>query len=308
MDRRFVGIGVVVAALIAAAILPGIVGKRVTGVAVADPTVPIVGRCLVVSALLQPRFDGGTKGNIAPLVPRASVGPCDSENAARVLATSIGRVEFGYDPAGSPDIDAVDITPLDYSNAQQHICPDPLTLVRPPIPTSYRWESGSVQVELKPLVRLGGALVAAEPGAASGPWLACVAESENNEPVAADLTKPASWDDLAACLDAAGLATSLRLATTLAPPPTAGCAHPHAAQILGGWVSGDPPPTPASIQAACRGFAADITGMPDPTAGGQLDVEWSESMGLCLVAVVDPTKTLTGSLYGIGDAPLPWGS
>lgn len=306
MDRRFVGIGVVVVALLAVAIVPGIVGKTVTGAAAFDPAVPVVGGCVVAPNGVQASFDGGTKGNIAPLVPRASVGPCNSANAARVLATSIGRVEFGFDPAGSTNIDTIDVTPFDYSNAEDRICPDPVTLVRPQIPTTYQWQSGSVRVELEPMVRLGGALVAAEPGAASGPWLACVAQSGNSEPLAVDLTKPASWDDLAACLDAAGLASSRSPTFSGMSPALNGCAGPHVAQILGGWGSTGGSPGPAGFQAACRGFAASVTQMADPTAGGQLRPEWSQGSGLCLLTVVDPTRTLRGSLYSIGDAPLPW--
>ncbi|MDQ2846565.1 MAG: hypothetical protein M3Y77_09500 [Actinomycetota bacterium] len=306
MDRRIVGIGVVVAALLAIAILPGIVGKTVNGAAVVDPTVPAVGGCVVAPKGVQAPFDGGTKGNIARLVPRASVGRCDSAHAARVLATSIGRVEFGFDPAGSANIDTLDITPFDYSDAENRICPNPVTMVRPQIPTGYQWQSGSVRVELEPMVRLGGALVAAEPGAASGQWLACVAQSDSGEPLAVDLTKPASWADLAACLDAAGLATSRSPISTGMSPTLNGCAGPHVAQILGGWGGTGGSPGPASFQAACRGFAASVTQMADPTVGGQLRPEWSQGSGLCLLTVVDPTRTLSGSLYGIGDAPLPW--
>ncbi|MDQ6656732.1 MAG: hypothetical protein M3Z00_00600 [Actinomycetota bacterium] len=307
MDRRYVGIGLVVAALLAIAVLPGVIGKAVTGAAAVDPTVPVVGGCVVAPNGVYAPFDGGTKGNVAPLVPRARVGPCNSAKAATVLATSVGRVEFGFDQAGSTDIDTIAITSFEYSDAEDRICPDPVSMTRPHIPTSYQWQSGSVRVELEPMVRLQTALVAAEPQSASGSWLACVAQSGSGEPLRVDLTKPAGWADLAACLDAAGLAASRSPISTSRWASFDGCARPHVAQILGGWRSTGGSPGPASFQAACRGFAAAVTRMADPTAGGLLRPEWSQGSGLCLLTVVEPSKrTLTGSLYGIGEAPLPW--
>lgn len=303
MDRRFVGIGVIVVALLAMAILPGLVGRSVPGTAVVDPAVPVVGGCVVAPNGVHPRFAGTVPGDISPVVPRASAGSCDSPNAARVLATTIGSDLIG--PGDT--VDSADLTEDEYSYAQDRLCPDPVTLARPRISSSYQWQAGSVRVELGPVFRVQGALVAAESGASSGPWLACVAESWNSEPLALDLTKAASWDELAACVDAAGLvAYRTGNAADDGTPESHSCTEPHVAQWIGGWRSTGGSPDVKSFQAACRGFAAHVTHMADPTAGGQLRPEWSRGMGTCLLTVVDPTRTLDGSLYGIGDAALPW--
>lgn len=294
MDRRFVGIGVIVVALLAMAILPGLVGRSVPGTAVVDPAVPVVGGCVLVPKGVRPAFDGGTGAGDAVRVPRAAPGDCGQPDAGRVVAVALNS-----SLPGSQDIGELNA-------ASSRFCPTPSTVARRQFGATYQWRGDGARIDFEAALRLDVALVAAQPGDAAGPWLACVAASDNG-PIAADLTQRSSWDPLASCLNAADLVFYRTAESVIDPVPLAeSCALPHSAQLLGSWTNIAGTPAPSSYRLACREFAVHVTGMVDPTAGGQLEVDWAQSQGACVLATIDPTRTLDGSLYGIGDAALPW--
>ncbi len=110
--------------------------------------------------------------------------------------------------------------------------------------------------------------------------------------------------------------------TQSAPTP---CRDPHTHQLLG--IKHFPPGQhpAASIQADCHRLAAQLTRMPDPSAGGRLRLlgeltrwdsqgytiapgqphEPDETLEASCSVVTAGTARLTGSLLGIGARPLP---
>ncbi|MGI8416713.1 MAG: hypothetical protein ACR2P2_11035 [Nakamurella sp.] len=295
MDRRFVGIGVVVAALIAAAILPGIVGKSVIGAAVVDPAVPLVGGCVLARSGVTPGFSDGTNTGNTIRVPRAAAGDCSDPDAARVLAVALNAAVPGSQQVA------------DYDAAWSRLCSTSAAAVGRHVGSPYEWKGDSSRIDFEADLQLQVALVAAQLGDADGPWLACIAQWNNN-PIAADLSQPASWNQLASCLDAAGVADYRNAASDEVVRSPGSCARPHLAQILGRSTDSAGEPAIDDFRTGCRDFAVQVTGMADPTAGGRLEVEWVPAESACLLVVVDASRTLTASLYGIGDAPLPWGN
>lgn len=106
------------------------------------------------------------------------------------------------------------------------------------------------------------------------------------------------------------------LAGTAAPTPfgscrsgaaaglQASCDMPHDQQIFGVLQPGATP-----TWHSCAALVRRVTGMVDLTGGGRLGV-WIDDPGAkatCRVRVVGPER-LTGTLLGLGDAPLPLGT
>ncbi len=301
MDRRFVGIGLLVVALLAAAILPGLLGRRLTGTAAVEHGVPVVGGCVWAPNGVMPTAMDSSRGTIRVAAGRAE--DCTVPGAARVLGVTYGTYVpngswIATDSALTPWCDAKESSTEKLSGA-----------------SSYIWKGPSGFIAFQPIVGLQGALVLASPG--SGRWLACVAADTAGQPLALDLNlnRPDSWGQLTGCLDPASLRVvvnhdqnTVTDAASLVTP----CSVPHVAQVLGEEGQRGGSLTQTDHRTACAAYAKASTGMTDPTAGGQLVVRtvntadqgtWS---GSCLLVVADTTKTLTGSLYGIGNAPLPW--
>jgi hypothetical protein len=103
------------------------------------------------------------------------------------------------------------------------------------------------------------------------------------------------------------------------------CTVPHHTEILGWATVTDPKTESAALKDSCRQFAARVTALPDPTAGGRLSVGalvlqddgqggWSAipastaaSAGQVACALsADGTDRLIGTLVGIADGALPW--
>jgi len=103
------------------------------------------------------------------------------------------------------------------------------------------------------------------------------------------------------------------------------CGESHAAELISvGDVPDRAATTSAAINADCLRLAADVMGRADPTAGGGLQVKVApdlpdapaapsspvaEPRGLNVVCFVTAgERSLTGSLVGIGENPIPYGS
>ncbi|MGI8416714.1 MAG: hypothetical protein ACR2P2_11040 [Nakamurella sp.] len=297
MDRRFAGIGLVVAALLAAAILPGLTGRSTVGTPISAPDVPVVGGCVLAPDGVQPTAINLRKGTLS--MQPAQVAACDVAGVARVLDVKFGRsLPAGEDPYAwwSHSCDRA------LAAAEQHSGA-----------STYTWRGTSTFVELKPVFRLQSEMVGPVPGAASAGWSSCVAADYDGSAFAPDLTRSPSWGELTFCFSAEDLRSSNESMTELSSGSST-CSQPHVAQILGEEGQSGGSLGAADYAAACLGFAQRVTGMADPTAGGQLVVRpstagaWARGLGSCVLIAADHTRTLTGSLYGIGDAPLPWGN
>ena len=88
------------------------------------------------------------------------------------------------------------------------------------------------------------------------------------------------------------------------PDRRVSCETPHGQQVFGTVMAGATP-----TMQSCRDLVARLTAMADPTGGGRLEVGLADlgSVATCRVRVVGPQR-LTGTLLGLGDAPLPLGT
>ena len=88
------------------------------------------------------------------------------------------------------------------------------------------------------------------------------------------------------------------------------CTTAHTAELLGSIVS--PRGVTEQDRRGCRALAQQLTGMPDPTAGGRITVSVADSGGAidgrhalyCWMVTVSPHQ-LTGPLLGLSDRPIP---
>ncbi|MDQ6656733.1 MAG: hypothetical protein M3Z00_00605 [Actinomycetota bacterium] len=298
MDRRFVGIGLVVAALLAAAILPGLTGRSSVGTPMAAHDVPVIGGCVLAPDGVQPTAVDLRKGTLR--MQPARVAACDIAGAARVLDVKFGRSL----PAGE--------NPYAWWS---HSCDQALVVAEGGSgASSYTWWGATTFAVLKPVFRLQSEMVGPVPGATSAGWSSCVAADYDGSAVALDLTQSSSWSELTYCVAAGDLQRYVGDPTYDIGNGASTCAQPHVAQVLGEQGQGGGVLKQAEYAAACLAFAQRATGMADPTAGGQLVVrpsgaaDWAHGSGRCLVVAADHNRTLSGSLYGIGAAPLPWGN
>ena len=94
------------------------------------------------------------------------------------------------------------------------------------------------------------------------------------------------------------------------------CAEPHLAELIAiGNVARDDV-NPTEISGSCQSLAAEVMGRSDPTADGGLTVlidpdaadslRWTrEAMGV-VCYVVPNAHSLTGTLVGLRDRPVPY--
>lgn len=156
-------------------------------------------------------------------------------------------------------------------------------------------------------------------------WAACVISVQPPDASADPLTWPRYGASLRNALETGAernlLGRCPALVDWTAQPATGSCASPHVLELLAYAGSGNRSMDRAQVDLSCRQFANQLTGIPDPTAAGALDVQVHVEDGdnavitgpqippasfvQCGVVVLDGRK-LAGSLLGLGRAPLPW--
>lgn len=289
MDRRMIGIAVLLVALLGVAVLPALAGRRTAGIAV-HAAVPVVGDCLadVTSWADQEPVSVSDTGWSKYSPSRASLGRCTDRGAGRVLSIRYGMTIGG--PATGSSIQEQDARICD---------PAAQELRRSLAGPDTSWTSGNRQIDLRavadPYVELIGA-----PVTAVGQWVACVPfldTADGRQVLSLDGRDP--MNELGDC----------RLSATSAD--FADCATPHRAEVIGRAVLAFGSPERPDYAAACREFFRSTTGLADPaTVGFALEVRssdnWSQGPGDCLAVVADPARTLSGSLVGLRGAPVPW--
>lgn len=292
MDRRVVGIVTLLIGLLAVALLPGLNGRGTVGTA-QRVAVPLIGECVLVGPPADPGADGTSSAGSAadPMLRLSAVlGDCADPAAARVIASR-------------PESLLASASAQDYSSTRAAFCSEAVETARGRAApgTGFVWQRRDVQIGVRPQVLLDAEL-AVSPQVVGGPrWTVCYASDEAGRPVpVVDAESPI--DALGSCFrdDAVGV------------PSPIGCSLPHTSQLLGtaGQIAGYP--TPTDYRLACRDFAAVTIGVPDATAGAALQLLSVErtspqgGQGECRISVVDENRTLSGSLIGLGDRPLPW--
>jgi len=301
MDRRPVGVALVVLALTACMVLPALSGLRSTGTAVpiALPAPLAVGDCLAwVSS------SAADTSQNPPLLSADEVlaGSCRGSVAGEVVAFWSTQEELATAPrsrragaCSAPMAEYAGLYPAGTA-ARTSAAADDMVSWRPVL--FYR----AYLVTPTDLERRAGR-----------EWSACVIAPGGGLPYRGRLadsyragTVPVAFGS---CWtpDPSGL---------LIGP--ADCAQPHSAQLLAtGWTGERSLPPTADVAESCAGIAATLMDTDDPTHGGQLTLMadrmdrlnrgWTgnpASVG-CFVAVAGDRR-ITGLVIGLGDRPVPF--
>ena len=322
MDRRLIGALLVVAVLTVAIVVPARHGLRIAGAASIGelPADPVVGDCL-----LQPSYEfwsesGGPLADASstwafarknPLAP--IFGPCDGgEVAGEVVAivSASGNLVTRQAKAESSGLDCRS-TALQYAGlfplGDRFVLPDEMAVD----PVSWQLSVSMHGSWMLPSVVLQ---------AADRSWAACVATPGQagfyRGSVANSYRGGRLPDQFGTCWDRS---------TPSAGMHAVNCGKPHAAELISvGDVPDRASTTSAAIKDACQRLAAQVMRRDDPTAGGGLQVKVApdlpdedlqrispqeDNRGLNVVCFVTAgERLLTGSLVGIGENPIPYGS
>jgi len=299
MDRRWAGIGVLVVALLAVAVLPKLDGRGIAGTAVRGPT-PVVGNCLNVASLDVPY--AATNPIDGRQLPTGVVGPCSSENAGMLIAVAYDRrVPTATKPDAAAGSGVTDRSAYDVE--QNRLCESDPKLLLDAIgdrdQVVWTGEGGQQVGYLAARGQLDGVLVAS-PAGADRKWIGCVlATFDNTGTKPFSQTSARAADQLAAC-DSGKLKNY----------QPAFCGQPHTSEVLGTAYMKMGAATRSDFEQACRAYAVHRIGSDGPVASGKIRIEVDDGGnwpgGDCRVSVVDPARTLSGTVVGIGDGPLPW--
>ncbi|GAA2011459.1 hypothetical protein JL107_07040 [Nakamurella flavida] len=295
-DRRRLGLLVVAMSVLLAVIVPQAT-RAVSGTAQAAviPGAPAVGDCLLQRISLRNGYET-TTGFTAPT---AQIAPCDGARFGEVVGLTPAR---GI--TRSERLQGCGASARDYLGAG-----DPADATGPWMPSI---RSGVVLAGPDDLQR-----------AAGQDWVACVVDLS---PFGTD-TDTGTYDGTARggydggrLPSAFALCRSGRDVIDAADIP---CTQAHAVEVLASTF--DVPATAAAtLGRTCDALARRLTRMPDVTAGGRLEVvvnsgyvgadgtlypgadaDGHVSLAQCLIGVVGP-ETLSGTVIGLGDAPVPW--
>lgn len=302
MHRRAVGALVVIVTIFGAMVASSLIGRPVAGFASAEriPPVPQVGDCLTEA---EPGWGERLRrgGAALPFVPTA---PCAGARLGEIITVYPDWVEAA----------AVSLN----ENPPAVACvTDALVHVGGPgsdaPATAQAWQR---------TVSVLGTLVGpdARQRAVGHRWAACLAYPSQFEGVAPQVVNGS--------LRGAGRGPDAPLFAVCTDDDQGAigqfrpCGVPHRSELLGsrplaGTVGR------GELDQSCRDLAAQVTGMPDVTAGGSLtvraylyasteDPRLGEAEGLpddgfavCAATPADPTRRLTASLLGLGTGPVP---
>jgi hypothetical protein len=285
MDRRLIGALLVVAVVAVAVVVPARDGLRIAGRAVTIdlPADPGVGDCLLVTASFGPCAGRQVLGEVVSIVTATS-DPYDRPVRAESSGTDCRAAALTY--AG--------LTAIDGRYVPRHY--------QQPDPVNWKFSIN---------VRTSWVLPTALQRAAGRTWAACIVEPAEGSSYVGGLTEAYSGGRLP---DAYGVCWSSREVGVAMHKVN--CAEPHLAELLAiGNVARDDV-NPTEISGSCQSLAAEVMGRPDPTADGGLTVlidpdaadsfRWTrEAMGV-VCYVVPTAHSLTGSLVGLGDRPVPY--
>jgi len=302
MDRRAVGVTLVVLALAAVMVGPALSGIRSTGVAVpvALASPPAVGDCAVRV------FDATVDLESTPPVLSVSAvrfGSCRGLIAGEVVAFWSDKEEL----AGAP------------RSRRAGPCQSPLIeyagLRIPGLPTDPLAAADSEPVSWRPTLSYQAYLVIPSglEQRAGRDWSACVIVPADGQAYRGSLRAAYPTDALPTAFgscwgpDDSGLLTG-----------PGDCLQPHTAQLVATGFGGGLDRVPAAdVAASCSRIAARLMDTDDPTRDGQLTIvadrmarlsrTWTgnpSSLG-CFVTTTG-SRQLTGLLLGLGDRPVPF--
>ncbi len=306
---------VVVAVLVAvlANLRPQVRAGSAQAVPVAGP--PAVGDCVMdpfPGESVSPVPDLATAGGTVPIYPAQTIQPCSGARYGEVVAVfphPLPYVAKGDDHSGrylqDPNVDKC--SPL--LSAYLGMVPEPMS--------SFWIPDLSINGGLsRPSVRQT---------TAGQHWAACVISVQPPDVYADPLTGPRYGASLRNAVKTGAernvIGRCPPLVDWTSQPLTGSCASPHVLELLAYGGSGNKSMDRAQLDLSCRQFANQVTGIPDPSAAGALDVQVHVEDGdnaviagqqippasflRCGVVVLDGHK-LAGSLLALGRAPIPW--
>lgn len=252
MDRRAWGLVLVTIVIITAVLAPAWGGRRISGSAQPSPAPgsPMVGECLDELPMRRSALD------YLPPVLAGVTGPCDEANHGEVVSV----------------VADVDVFPRTTENGMSR----PESLACDPLVRDYLgWPltgtaAGAVGEETatlrwRALNTVSSGLIGPDirQYLAGQRWLACVAYPGSG-PFAQSLRGSVRG----------GISASAYAACLPASAGTIGswvsCAQPHRTELFG-WAT--EPSRDADLEASCANWVRQLTGMTDPTRGGELAVD-----------------------------------
>ena len=316
MDRRGIGLMVVVFALMAAVIVPNAFGRTIPGVAeaVSVPGPPTVGDCVTESFDPTPAVTSSADTTIA--YPSLTIAPCTGVRFGEVVAviSHPAGPTFPIDSDGNKMIADPNESKTCFPATERYIgipgvgSVDQLT-------DRYWWL----------IIRSGDVL--SEPSlrqrAAGQHWLACIAYlpisteaggfgvQSSRGSLKGAISTGVGRDYLGVCLATADWEDA-RLDN---------CFAPHESEVFGSGAVTDTPVARSDLESTCRSLIQQVTGMTDVTDDGRLAVQMlatdmeghrlankmipADSPVQCGITTVGG-KALNGSLLGIWNDRIPW--
>lgn len=309
------GLLLVLAVLLAAAIMPNFVAKRLPGTAVIGPVpgAPAVGDCL-----LEPTHDDGWRiADQKPVYSALKLGPCAGKRYGEVVAVfSTGlRVGVVRSTDSGGDVSIVDPNELACANAvATYVGSKALggSNVANQWTLAFGFSSGAAAPD-DLQVRFGQK------------WLACIAFATGDIATDTDAKTVGYLGSVRNSFSTgklpAVLGSCLSTATAIRP---ISCFQPHGAELFGSISTNPARTTPALLNASCRAVVVKYTGMPDPTDGGRLGIQVrgthvirekvfqglgppgdATGFATCVVTPTGAAQHLTGPLLGLGVGPVP---
>ena len=299
MDRRLVGIVVLVVALVAVAVVPSVAGRRVAGSAVATVLAgpPEVGDCL--SAPVPMTVRSGVPPEI-PYTP-SRFGSCDGLIAGEIVAVwpdAASAQAATTSRLAGPCYQAT----AGYAGLQSSRRSTDVPGAQPA--GTVRWKP---TIGLDPYHVVPGAMEQR----AGQSWVACLAVPNGRKSYVGTLRDAFTTGSLPAEFGLCWAGGDIdRL------PGPVPCDEPHAAELLANGFIRDRSTAPTElIDAACPALASRLMRTGDPTRGGELqiiadrfgDPASRSDAPLTIGCVVSATggQLLSGTVIGLGDRPAP---
>lgn len=308
MNRRTIGVALLVAVAITATIVPGVIGHQVSGSPAPEPIPPApgVGTCLTAVSPPPPATED-TNPSARITYPSAEFGSCDGAVVGEVMSVDLtehplAKATIGTYQAASATCE------LDQVNYVGSIGPfDPATITTPGIAWQADVSIASVSIGPTALQIAGGQS-----------WIACVGAARDRTAYRGRLQGALSGGVLpstfATCWRSLAETDSSEI-----DDRELTCAGPHSIEVIAETEIIGPDVDPGRINSTCLGMASRALRTDDPTRGGllqiaayALDDRAAVLVGsnprtggfACIASVAEPHR-LTGTVIGIGSKPLP---
>jgi hypothetical protein len=305
VDRRLLGVVMLIVAVVAGMAIPSLTGRRITGsaVAVTFPVPPQVGQCLIPQGPPSSVVQSAAQSYVAEIpADSAHFGRCAGIIGGEIVAVWSSWEESGFGAAAPRRNPCYRSTAAFAGLETSGRSTD---LPGAPEGGPVRWRP---TIGFDPLQVVPGKL---ERGAGRD-WVACLAVPTGHVGYVGTLrdafttgTMPTQFGSCWAGADLDQLPVTLR------------CDEPHPAELLAkGWVLDPVEVSTEVIEQSCSDLAGRIMRTADPTRGGDLKVVADRLNGdlsarpyasltiACFVTSAGPQE-LSGTLIGLADRPVP---